>query len=330
MMGLLEGQRGNNWDESPLLMLLSFLENFSFSRYWNFHEEVFAPRHLVGVLRAQLSESCPTLCNPMDCRPPGSSVHGLSKQEYWSGFPNPPPGDLHDPGIEPSSHVSSALQVDSLSPVPPGKPSKTPYSCVKRVLHVMRSNHKEGSGRSWPSAVWTLSLDREASLLVRRAAINLPEMLAGSIWGMNYLEASLTNELSDVWACCLHTGFILPFGTITYKFFLVSYLLGQSAPAGLDSCGNPPRSILWSLSRLAARPELWKPVGTWATCAMPSQGHVDSGNLECLTQEIMENMRKLGSQVAQWFAQSYKTIMGSDTEKTRGHLPWKPSRRQVF
>ena len=134
-------------------MLLSFLENFSFSRYWNFHEEVFAPRHLVGVLRAQLSESCPTLCNPMDCRPPGSSVHGLSKQEYWSGFPYPPPGDLHDPGFEPSSHVSSALQVDSLSPVPPGKPSKTPYSCVKRVLHVMRSNHKEGSGRSWPSAV---------------------------------------------------------------------------------------------------------------------------------------------------------------------------------
>ena len=29
-------------------------------------------------------KSCPTLCNPMACSPPGSSAHGMSKQEYWS------------------------------------------------------------------------------------------------------------------------------------------------------------------------------------------------------------------------------------------------------
>ena len=28
----------------------------------------------------------------MDCSPPGSSVHGLSRQEYWSGLPGPPAG----------------------------------------------------------------------------------------------------------------------------------------------------------------------------------------------------------------------------------------------
>ena len=28
---------------------------------------------------------------------------GFSKQEYWSGLPFPPPGDLPDPGIEPAS-----------------------------------------------------------------------------------------------------------------------------------------------------------------------------------------------------------------------------------
>ena len=39
---------------------------------------------------------------------------GFSQQEYWSGLPCPPPGDLHDPGIEPVSSVSPALQVDSL------------------------------------------------------------------------------------------------------------------------------------------------------------------------------------------------------------------------
>ena len=60
----------------------------------------------VEVLVAQL---CLTLCNPMDCSPPGSSVHGISRQEYWSGLPCPPPGDLPDPGIKPTSFISPAL-----------------------------------------------------------------------------------------------------------------------------------------------------------------------------------------------------------------------------
>ena len=34
---------------------------------------------------------------------------GFSRQEYWSGLPCPPPGDLSDPGIKPTSLVSSAL-----------------------------------------------------------------------------------------------------------------------------------------------------------------------------------------------------------------------------
>ena len=43
----------------------------------------------------------------------------LSRQEYWSGLPFPPPGDLLDPGIEPRS---PALQADSLLSEPPVKP----------------------------------------------------------------------------------------------------------------------------------------------------------------------------------------------------------------
>ena len=39
---------------------------------------------------------------------------GFSRQEYWSGLPCPPPGDLPHPGIKPTSLVSPALQVDSL------------------------------------------------------------------------------------------------------------------------------------------------------------------------------------------------------------------------
>ena len=39
---------------------------------------------------------------------------GFSSQEYWSGLPCPPPGDLPNPGIKPASPATSALQVDSL------------------------------------------------------------------------------------------------------------------------------------------------------------------------------------------------------------------------
>ena len=60
------------------------------------------------------AQSCPTLCNPLDCSPPGSSVHGILRQGYWSGLSFLPPGDLPNPGIKPVSPVSLALQVDSL------------------------------------------------------------------------------------------------------------------------------------------------------------------------------------------------------------------------
>ena len=53
--------------------------------------------------------SCLTLCVPMDCSLPGSSVHGFSRQEFWSELPFPPPGDLPYPGMELKSHMSPAL-----------------------------------------------------------------------------------------------------------------------------------------------------------------------------------------------------------------------------
>ena len=58
---------------------------------------------------AKSLQSCPALCDPMDCSPPGSLFVGFSRQEYWSGLPLPPPGDLPQPGIKPSSLMSPAL-----------------------------------------------------------------------------------------------------------------------------------------------------------------------------------------------------------------------------
>ena len=50
-----------------------------------------------------------TLCNPMDCSPPGSSVLGISRQEYWSRLPCTSPGDLPNPGIKPMSLMPPAF-----------------------------------------------------------------------------------------------------------------------------------------------------------------------------------------------------------------------------
>ena len=47
---------------------------------------------------------------------------GFFRQEYWSGLPCAPPGDLPNPGIEPASLMSPALAGGFLPLAPPGKP----------------------------------------------------------------------------------------------------------------------------------------------------------------------------------------------------------------
>ena len=42
--------------------------------------------------QSEVTQSCPTLSDPMDCGLPGSSVHGIFQQQYWSGVPLPSPG----------------------------------------------------------------------------------------------------------------------------------------------------------------------------------------------------------------------------------------------
>ena len=56
-----------------------------------------------------VTQSCPTLCDPMDCSPPVPLSMRLSRQEYWSELPFPPPQYLPNPGIEPTSPASPAL-----------------------------------------------------------------------------------------------------------------------------------------------------------------------------------------------------------------------------
>ena len=71
-------------------------------------------------VRVLVAQSCPTLCDSVDWRPPGSSVHGTLQARIleWVGIPFA--RDFSIPGIEPGS---PALKADSLPSEPSGKPT---------------------------------------------------------------------------------------------------------------------------------------------------------------------------------------------------------------
>ena len=78
-------------------------------------------QHVIGISfteEEKVAQLCLTLCDPMDCNLPGSSVQGISQVGIleWVAFPSL--GDLLESGIEPGS---AAMQVDSLPSEPSGK-----------------------------------------------------------------------------------------------------------------------------------------------------------------------------------------------------------------
>ena len=56
-----------------------------------------------GVGESEVTQSCPTLCDPWTVAHQAPLSTGFARQEYWSGLPFPSPGDLPDSGIEPAS-----------------------------------------------------------------------------------------------------------------------------------------------------------------------------------------------------------------------------------
>ena len=86
-----------------------------FSSFWRSLEFLPLPQTLVHLrscilvvlrhhVRVMSLQSCPTLCNPMPCGPPGFSVRGILQAR--SELPCLPQGDLPDPGIKPKPLVS--------------------------------------------------------------------------------------------------------------------------------------------------------------------------------------------------------------------------------
>ena len=87
---------------SPAVFLFFFLSNSIKEKGFRHFGRC---RHWCRHVCMHLPLSCLTLCAPMDCSPPGSSVWGILQARILE-LPCPSPGDLPDPGIKPRSLVS--------------------------------------------------------------------------------------------------------------------------------------------------------------------------------------------------------------------------------
>ena len=73
-----------------------------------------------------VAQSCPTICDPRDCSPPGSSVHGSLQARIleWIAISFSRASSQPEDPTRILSLMSPALQADSLPAEPSGKPNK--------------------------------------------------------------------------------------------------------------------------------------------------------------------------------------------------------------
>ena len=89
----------------------------------------------IMCMRAKSLQSCPILCYPMNCSPPGSSVYGILQSRILQWVSMPLQWDFPDSGIEPCLLCLLHWQVGSLPLVRPGEPTGPLYILPIKQLH---------------------------------------------------------------------------------------------------------------------------------------------------------------------------------------------------
>ena len=131
---------------NKLFFLIFIFTLFYFTiLYWFCHTLTWIHHGCKAILwvHAKLLQSCPT----NSVRPYGPypirllCPRDFSRQEYWSGLPCLPPGDLPNPGIKPTSLCLLSWQVGSLPLVLAGKPIHLHivYGSVHTITAELRS-----------------------------------------------------------------------------------------------------------------------------------------------------------------------------------------------
>ena len=141
----------------------------------------------------------------MCCSPPGSSVLGISEARILEQVAFPPPGDLPNPGIEPMSPRSPALQADALPLSHQGSPEmgRDQRNRGKKHRHC-RLAGREWEGlqkkRPWPS--WPADWGHATSsiswaILENVLGLIFPGVKSGR-WS-SFLEFLLCADLAHLW-----------------------------------------------------------------------------------------------------------------------------------
>ena len=117
---------------------------------------IFTPGHFYTCVCGLHAQSCPTLCDPMECSLPGPSVHRIFQARIPERVAIPPPRDLPGPGIEPPSIAFPALAGRFFTTVPPGKPIHFYKWFSMMLLSLSRNRPKTGkiygerASQAWP------------------------------------------------------------------------------------------------------------------------------------------------------------------------------------
>ena len=139
---------------SPACLPHSLTFRFSFISHFPLSRAPARPAVVLRVLLRVLSNpsmgtklfrSCLTLCNPMDCSSPGSSVHGMLQARILEWVATPSSGDLADPGIQPEPLCLLHLPAGSLPLAPPGKPPAGSETSLQRAQagHPLSDTHSQ-------------------------------------------------------------------------------------------------------------------------------------------------------------------------------------------
>ena len=107
---------------------------------------------------SEVAQSCPTLCDPVDCSPPGSSVHGILQAGILEWVTISFSRGSSRPRIEPRS---PSLQADALTSESPGN---QPRQYIKRERHYFAKRGPSSQSYDFSNShVWMWELDYKES-----------------------------------------------------------------------------------------------------------------------------------------------------------------------
>ena len=113
---------------------------------------------------------------------------GFPRQEYWSEWPFPPPGDLPHPGIKPMSLLSPVLVGGLFTPEPPGNP----WTLQRAILSIIINNQRLHMVRAlcwthWDNSAQRRSLNQSAAILDTGRSIDYRDVQFSSVQSLSHV-----------------------------------------------------------------------------------------------------------------------------------------------